>query len=168
MTDQIATATGVEFGDSFMEHRISGYAREDRQRRYFDVPLVTHVAGNLYQGGVVPGVRLPDEFRTVFRLCGGRYGLGPDTVEHKVLLNDSRSQSMEHIEQFAAEVVEALDGGPTLVHCQAGLNRSGLITARALMLWRGYSAAEAINVVRRRSPVCLCNQTFTNWLHGHD
>ena len=75
---------------------------------------------------------------------------------------------MQRINEIATEVVEALDVGPTLVHCQAGLNRSGLVAARALMLLDGRSAAQAINDVRRRSPVCLCNETFTNWLRGFD
>jgi protein-tyrosine phosphatase len=50
------------------------------------------------------------------------------------------------------------------VHCQAGLNRSGLITARALML-RGMSATDAIQLLRkRRDPAVLCNAVFANWL----
>jgi protein-tyrosine phosphatase len=51
-----------------------------------------------------------------------------------------------------------------LVHCQAGLNRSGVVVAYALML-NGMSAAEAIARIReRRSPAVLCNPQFERWL----
>ena len=53
---------------------------------------------------------------------------------------------------------------PVLVHCQAGLNRSSLVAARALM-FEGRPAVDAIAVVRkRRSPACLCNQAFEEYL----
>lgn len=55
-------------------------------------------------------------------------------------------------------------GKRTLVRCQAGWNRSGLVTALVLMR-DGYSADEAINLLReRRSRWALCNETFEHWL----
>jgi hypothetical protein len=55
--------------------------------------------------------------------------------------------------------------GPVLVHCQAGLNRSSLVAARALML-DGRTAGDAIRTVReKRSPACLCNRAFEDYLH---
>mgnify|MGYP001561544085 FL=1 len=58
--------------------------------------------------------------------------------------------------------------GPTLVHCQAGLNRSGLVAANALRL-RGMPASEAIALLRRqRSPAVLCNSAFEEWLLRRD
>jgi len=55
-------------------------------------------------------------------------------------------------------------GATVLVRCQAGLNRSGLITALVLML-EGRSALEAIALLReRRSPWALCNDAFVRWL----
>lgn len=51
-----------------------------------------------------------------------------------------------------------------LIRCQAGLNRSGLVTALVLML-DGHSATEAVNQLRaRRSPWALCNDAFVDWL----
>lgn len=167
MTDQIATATGITFGEKFMDYVIDGEAAVDRQGRYFSVPLVTHVEGNLYQGGVWPGVRLPDEFANVVNLYGRSYELGPHTAEHKMIMHDSLDQTFEQVDNIAKAIIIALPAGPLLVHCQAGLNRSGLVAARVLML-NGDSAATAINKVRKRSPVCLCNESFTNWLHGLD
>ena len=168
MPDQIATADTIEFGPEFDQHRISGTAIMDRQGRYFNVPLVTHVEGYLYQGGVWPGVRLPDKFDVVYNLYGLSYELGPRTIEHKHILHDSSSQGFDLIDEIAMHVANDARVGPTLVHCQAGLNRSGLVAARALMLLNGDSADTAINKVRRRSPVCLCNESFCNWLRGLD
>jgi protein-tyrosine phosphatase len=55
-----------------------------------------------------------------------------------------------------------------LVHCQAGLNRSGVVVARALMA-DGMSAVEAVSLIReRRSPACLCNPAFERWLSTVD
>jgi len=54
--------------------------------------------------------------------------------------------------------------GVTLVHCQAELNRSGFISAPAL-IEEGMKAVDAISLLRtKRSPAVLCNQTFEEWL----
>lgn len=55
-------------------------------------------------------------------------------------------------------------GKRTLVRCQAGWNRSGLVTAMVLML-DGMEAKDAIALLReKRSPFALCNATFELWL----
>jgi protein-tyrosine phosphatase len=55
-------------------------------------------------------------------------------------------------------------GKRVLVRCQAGWNRSGLITGLVLMR-EGFSAEEAIDLIRRmRSPNALCNSTFEQYL----
>ena len=55
-------------------------------------------------------------------------------------------------------------GQQVLIRCQAGLNRSGLLTALVLML-AGMDAAEAIRLIRsRRSEVALFNDDFVDWL----
>lgn len=55
-------------------------------------------------------------------------------------------------------------GATVLVRCQAGLNRSGLITALVLML-EGRTAVEAITLLReQRSRWVLCNDAFVRWL----
>lgn len=54
--------------------------------------------------------------------------------------------------------------GPVLIHCQAGLNRSGLVTALAMMV-DGASAGDAISHLRAcRHEMVLCNTTFESWL----
>ena len=55
-------------------------------------------------------------------------------------------------------------GRTVLVRCQAGVNRSGLVSALVLML-AGYEPAEAIALLRqRRNPVVLSNRHFEAWL----
>jgi len=58
--------------------------------------------------------------------------------------------------------------GVTLVHCQAGINRSGLVTALALVE-EGMKAVDAIALLRaKRSPAVLCNRAFEQWLLTRD
>lgn len=55
-------------------------------------------------------------------------------------------------------------GQRVLIRCQAGLNRSGLLTAMVLML-AGWDATDALRVIRsRRSEVALFNDDFVDWL----
>jgi protein-tyrosine phosphatase len=79
---------------------------------------------------------------------------------------DSLDQATGQIDRWARWVNARRRTGPVLVHCQAGLNRSSLVVGRALML-DGMSAPEAIWHVRKmRSPACLCNQTFEDYLRS--
>lgn len=55
-------------------------------------------------------------------------------------------------------------GQRVLIRCQAGVNRSGLVSALVLMV-EGYTADEAIALLRcRRSAVVLSNRHFERWL----
>lgn len=55
-------------------------------------------------------------------------------------------------------------GQRVLIRCQAGVNRSGLVSALVLML-AGFTAEEAIDLLRRqRSGVVLSNRHFESWL----
>lgn len=55
-------------------------------------------------------------------------------------------------------------GKRVLSRCQAGWNRSGLVTTLILML-EGYSAEAAIDLIRReRSSDALCNPDFETYL----
>ena len=59
----------------------------------------------------------------------------------------------------AQYIVDNLDK-PTLVHCYAGMNRSGLVTAAALVKL-GYEPEQAINLLRKqRFPEVLSNKFF--------
>jgi hypothetical protein len=55
-------------------------------------------------------------------------------------------------------------GGGVLVRCQAGLNRSGLVTA-LILIKDGHTPEEAINTIRtHRGPDALFNMNFANWI----
>jgi Dual specificity phosphatase, catalytic domain len=154
----------------FASHHIEGYALADREQRRFSVPLVSHIEGNLWTGGCIDGVRLGDDFRYVVSLYPWeKYTLGSETERLEAVMYDAGSMPNIHALHAAADQVVAwVAEGKTLVHCQAGLNRSGLVAALALTKM-GHSAREAIDLLReKRSPVVLCNATFEAWLLGLD
>ena len=60
------------------------------------------------------------------------------------------------------------DGQRVLIRCQAGLNRSGLITTLVLMR-EGFTADEAIHLIRRvRGGMGMSNPTFEEWLRSDE
>lgn len=148
-------------------HHIEGFAVHGAMP--FDVPLVSHICDNLWTGGCRDGVRLPDDFAHVVSLyTAERYVLGPATHRVTMTLHDSSEDPGEGAALYElARKVNAFRGeGKTLVHCQAGLNRSSLITALALIV-DGAAPDDAIELLRaRRSPAVLCNATFERWLRN--
>ena len=59
------------------------------------------------------------------------------------------------------------NGDRVLIRCQAGLNRSGLVTA-LVMMYKGASATESIRMIRlTRSPDALFNKNYVAWLRKH-
>lgn len=83
----------------------------------------------------------------------------------RVRMVDCEFVPNEQLLQTLPAIIEALVlQGPTLVHCQAGLNRSGLVLALVLM-GRGKTARDAIAHLRkRRHSAVLCNTHFEQWL----
>lgn len=133
----------------------------------FSTPLVSHITGNLWTGGVRHGVRLPDDFRYVVSLHPWeRYEFGPEThmVELELLDSPAPLGAGLEIYRVAGWALGAVHDGKTLIHCQAGLNRSGLVAGLALILG-GMTPDDAIALLReRRSDAVLCNRTFERWL----
>jgi protein-tyrosine phosphatase len=89
-----------------------------------------------------------------------------DDVEWTV---SEEARAARLVDAAALEVAKrVVDGQQVLVVCWMGLNRSGLIVARALMLL-GLEAPQAIALVRkRRSPMALSNQSFVDWLYEQE
>jgi hypothetical protein len=85
---------------------------------------------------------------------------------------DEVDPKVRQLAVFIASLVTS--GRRVLVHCTEGLNRSGVVVARALMAM-GLTASDAIDLVRRqRGPSvdgfpALGNDAFVDWLHreGH-
>jgi Predicted protein-tyrosine phosphatase len=155
----------------WQNHPIEGYARaamEAGKDGHFKAPLISHIEGNLYVGGCINGVRLDDDFAHVVSLYKWeRYDLGADTIRHEYEMYDSSDvPDADLLASIADDVNRYLAEGKTLVHCQAGLNRSNLIAALALIR-AGKAPADAIELLRsQRSPVVLCNQAFERFLLG--
>ena len=169
--DDLTAKLSADLG---FEH-IEGYAQAaldaggDMASAYFNVPLISHIEGNLYVGGYQPGITLPDEFGYVVSLYAwASYGRRKGTGFADFVMRDAATVDELMVVNAGHLVSWAMDRGPVLVHCQAGLNRSNLVAAYALML-RGRTADEAITLLReRRSPAVLCNRTFESWLRANE
>lgn len=100
-----------------------------------------------------------------------RAGHGPPPgAEHVIAempdgpLTADQIAQVRRLAVLAAGAVRA--GRTTLVRCQAGYNRSGLVVVQALVEL-GYGTAEAIEMVRRRrSPWALHNELFVKYLES--
>jgi len=148
-------------------HRIEGYTRSGL--RIKPIPLISHIKGNLYSGGCVDGAILPDIFKFVisaypwkkYRVSSQNTNVN---VSYNWLYDAAEMPNLIQIHALADYVAAVSKIAPTLVHCQAGLNRSGLIVCLALMK-DGMNAADAISLLRsQRSEVCLSNGTFEKFL----
>lgn len=132
----------------------------------FDVPFISPIAKNLWQGGCEEGMVLPYYIKHLVSLYPWERYSVPHELSSKLVvrMHDSIEQSFEQIDAIATWINACREDAPTLVHCQAGLNRSSLVAARALML-EGMTATEAIALLReKRSPAVLCNPSFEKHL----
>lgn len=152
-------------------HHIEGYANAalrpgHEEDAHFSVPLISHIEGNLWMGGCTDGVRLDDDFKHVVSLYPWeQYALGPNTDLVEFRLYDGAEVPDERLLGKASRyTTRCLEDGKTLVHCQAGLNRSGLISALSL-IERGWSPGHAIQLLRaQRHDLVLCNKAFEEYL----
>jgi hypothetical protein len=126
---------------------------------------VSHIEGNLWIGAC-PESRLPEFFTSVLNLYQSEpYSTHPTTVVRTQRMDDSdQLLDPEVLDDLADWVNEKRALGPTLVHCQAGLNRSALVAGLALVR-SGVAPAEAIALLRqKRSADVLFNNAFERWL----
>ncbi len=152
-------------------HHIEGFAHAALaagRNGQFKVPLISHIEGGLWMGGCEDGVSLDHDFDLVISCYPWeKYALGPATrrIEARLYDRGELPDDMGAVYTLADMVVAALgEGKRVLVHCQAGLNRSGLIAGLALVLL-GREPADAIALLReRRHRVVLCNTTFERFL----
>lgn len=146
-------------------HHIEGVAHVAPHLGYFKVPLISEVIPGLWQGGCIHGVELPHDFDVVISLYPWeKYTLGPDTIRHEFKAYDSAD--VPDVDVAVNAAVDAYtEGKKVLIHCQAGLNRSGLVAGLALMCL-GYHAADAITQLRiSRCEHVLCNKAFEDHLY---
>jgi hypothetical protein len=129
--------------------------------------LFTHIKGNLWMGGTPadqPGCSRV--FRFIVNLYPWEsYPTYADQVLTKVPMYDHSELMPEKFLLGLADYVNATrTAGPTLVHCQMGLNRSGLVAALALIR-SGMTPSAAVQLLRRKRDECvLCNPAFHDYL----
>jgi hypothetical protein len=136
----------------------------------FELPFISHIEGNLYMGGCRDDLILPQNIKHLVSLYpweSYRVTHGLDSFTQVKAYDAAVEPLVPILDGLASWVVACLRSGPTLVHCQAGLNRSGLVTALALMK-TGRTAKEAIAFLRqKRSTFVLCNPHFERWVRSH-
>lgn len=139
---------------------------------YFDVPFVSEITDNLWQGGCQNGLVLPQEVKHLVSL----YPWEAYDLDHELdsaltvrLYDDLSEINNQQIYAIAQWVNVCRKTGITLVHCQAGLNRSSLVAGLALVRGDGMGGQEAIDLLReKRSPAVLCNPSFERHLQLQD
>lgn len=150
----------------FETHKIEGFVHG---HGFVSTPLFSQIDGNLWMGGC-PVESAPMEFQFVIDLyTHGEYHVrGHQIVTVAKMLDTSDIPDARVLHALADYVNACRAIGPVLVHCQAGLNRSGLVTALALMK-AGRSSKDAIELMRaQRSDAVLCNPSFHMWLRKQD
>jgi hypothetical protein len=130
------------------------------------------VGENLYQGSY-PDEKVDGRFSWVINLAGNSHRFYDTNWRQTVITTYFEDCPVLPDANFLygiADLVNHLrESGAVLVHCEAGLNRSGLICALALMRKEKLSAKEAIETLRKkRNQSVLFNNTFRKWLESHD
>jgi hypothetical protein len=144
-------------------HHIEGIAAVNGQ--HFKVTRYSQIDRNLWTGGCPPEAGAP-EFKFIVCLYPWEpYRVHDDQCYTQAKLYDSGSvPDTEILKVLADHVNRCVQVGPTLVHCQAGLNRSNLVAALALIRG-GMNAVDAVKLLRdKRGPAVLCNPAFEQWL----
>lgn len=161
------TAFDIAFDPT--KQRMEGWTRHGNF--HFDVPFMSHVIDTMWQGGCQDRLILPQNIQHLVSLyIWEAYDIKHD-IETKLYIKmyDSEDQpDWNEVIGIAAITARCMDKGDTLVHCQAGLNRSSLIAATALWL-RGMNAGDAVDLLReKRSEAVLCNPVFDSWVRNLD
>jgi hypothetical protein len=134
---------------------------------FCEMPALSHIEDNLYVG-MSPHYweRPASGFKTIFDFYPwGEYALDSGQTRYSYAIHDSH-ELVEYLFlcNRAREIIKACEEGPTLVHCQMGVNRSNLFAAAALCL-QGRSIKDSIALLReKRSPHVLMNKHFEQFL----
>lgn len=120
----------------------------------------------VHQGRLVPAIT-PADFDTVVTLYASAQPVDWYVKEVRVGFFDHSEVDLDEHDLAHAVRTAYRDwsrGKRVLIRCQAGWNRSGLITALVLLL-AGYTPEDAIALIRdKRSPHALCNRHFERWI----
>ena len=154
------------------------FQTKENDMNYEKTPLYSEVAPNLFMGGTddLATIDQPqelkhfngkNEFDCVVTLYAWAAPANWGVEERRFGFPDA-----DIIEEYLPTIIELAQwahskwasGKRVNIRCQAGLNRSGLVTALTLMI-SGMSADEAIDTLReKRSTYALCNGEYEHWL----
>jgi hypothetical protein len=146
-----------------------------------EIPLHSQILDTLWQGGTddalttyrgnkrLPALNDPKPFDVVVSLCAYTLPVGWLVKEMRYAFPDSQINpkmysDIEHVADWTYAQWKA--GNRVLIRCQAGMNRSSLVTCLVLMR-DGWSAADAIALLRKkRSEYVLSNKQFLEYLEN--
>lgn len=125
---------------------------------------ISKIYNNLYMGGCFNGLALPSHIKHIVSLeTDMRYDTTGLDITYQVFpMLDIEEKPIYQNFMKPAEIAyqHFLTGENVLIHCQAGINRSGLVTA-ATLFKIGFSPEEAIDLIRQqRFSECLGNEYF--------
>ena len=148
-------------------------------REYAEIPpLYSEIMPGLWQGGTddedtvdrpgrLPVISQRKEFDAVVTLDAYAKPMGWYVKEYRFCFPDAQldSEHLDEIERIADwAFIEWKAGLNTLIRCQAGLNRSSLITGLVLLRDR-MKADEVIKTIRKnRGVFALSNESYFNYL----
>lgn len=139
---------------------------------YFSLPLYSQVGHNLWMGST-PAHDPKIEYKQFSHIVNLFPVVPYVLLDHQWMISRRMYDALELpdvnvLDDLNDAVNQFRAAGPTLVHCQAGLNRSGLVVAYRLIR-DGMAPKDAIETLRRhRSPDVLCNPVFEAWLLSLD
>lgn len=135
------------------------------------------IPGQLYQRGKLHGLSVEKRFDglTHYGIThavalaptrpDGAIGAWVDYLHHPI--PDSRLREGDYLLTLASTLADLIDmGGCVLTMCNAGRNRSGLLSALIVRELSGIPGAAAMDVVREHRPNALANPYFEAFLRG--
>jgi hypothetical protein len=138
-------------------------------------PYTAHrIVDHLFQGGrPPPGDGLKNAGVDVLVLCAASWQedtLYPGLIVVKAPGDDDarihRMMRFIDVWRAAAELVvdHIKEGRNVLVTCEAGQNRSGIVSAMSVAMLTGCTGEEAVNTVSSCRPFALNNRTFAQYV----
>lgn len=144
-----------------------------------ELPLYSEILPGLWQGGTdddqlvhkgsgrLPTVNDPKDFDVVVSLCAYTLPVGWHVKEYRYAFPDGPTEphiykELEKIAEYAHQ--DWVSGKKVLIRCQAGLNRSGLVTA-LILLREGATLEKIVALIReKRGEYALSNNHFMDYL----
>lgn len=130
------------------------------------------IPGRLYQRGLLDARAIPDLKARGVRTVVALTGPSEEPVRSWLQRTGGRylhipiadGKKIPRLEQLATQLAARLHDEPTVIHCRAGRNRSGLLSALIVREHLGVSGAEALLYVQERRPNALANEHFCSYL----